>query len=235
MAKKSMTKTPKITQIDEIRDSKGDIIWAATPVQRKFGGLLGLKVTLICIGAMILLVSCFKQRDCEPGAVSYANPDGITNGIQKSSKNDPCASERAARDTAEYKLNYVYKPGVENAVGPAADPWTTPSGNNMYWANFNYVEGVFVPRGTLVDSAERHIVVVEGFWKESDPYPFNDENMRILHGKCVIYVAGYADWLTKDSLLNDCVKVSVPEWEKTPTAICNDKGRWISTSTGKQY
>jgi len=182
--------------------------------------------TLLCIGALLVLVSvaCTKQTNCIPGAKSYANPDG---GMKKSSKNDPCAGERAALAEADSLLYQVYGPDVRNAVYPALyDPIDY---STEYWSGFNG-SGLVFP--TLLDSAKRHIFLIEGLWSISNPFYVNDENLRKLHGKCEIYVIGHADFMTKDSLLNDCEKVSV--WEPTLTFICNAKGYWQATNdTGR--
>ena len=203
------------------------------PIQRKVsGGNYGLKATLVILGGslLFLLTSCFKQKDCEQGTVSYANPDGITNGMPKAPKsNDPCAEERAAFNTADSLLTYVYDPNVRGAIGPAASGIE----GNVWSAFADYWGASYDPTNhTIIDTVYGMRYGIRWLWKTyGNPLPINGPEIQILYDYCGIDSVGYDDLQIKQGALDDCEKVSVPEY--TPTFICNKNGVWESTNTSK--
>ena len=180
---------------------------------------------LALLATAIAFLGCKKVHDCTPGEKQYLdNPTEM----QKSAKSDPCEFERIAVQVADSLLNQVYGPDVRNAIHPAL--YEPDNIAIMYWEAFN---NNFVSQGTLLDSVEKHIVIIEGLWTISNPFWYNDENLRKLYTKCGIYVAGAQDLQAKQGALEDCEN-GVPVIEIKPTYICDDNGNWINLITGKR-
>ena len=173
---------------------------------------------LILLAVAVTFIGCKKVQDCTPGAKQYSdNPTGI----QKSSKSDPCELERIAVQEADSLLNQVYGPDVRTALDSAL--YVPDDISAFYWSGYN---NGYVPQGTLLDSAKRHVVMVEGLWEISNPFPVNDENLRKLHAKCGIYVAGAEDLQAKQGALEDCEN-GVGTGELDPAYICDENGFWV--------
>jgi len=168
---------------------------------------------------MMFLVSCVKQTDCTPGAVSYANENPT--GIQKSSKNDPCADERAARDEAAAN-QIIYDDNVRGAIGPAASGigGSVWSGFAGYWG-----ESYDPTNHTIIDTVYGLRYAIRGLWKNyGNPLPINGPEIQILYDYCGVDSVGYDDLQTKQGDLDDCEKVSVIEYD--PTYVCDKNGFW---------
>ena len=181
---------------------------------------------LTLLAMAITAFGCKKVGDCRPGDKRYDEPN--PSGVQKSAKGDPCEFERIAAAEADSLLNKVYGPQLRLAVKPAvSDPHDI---EKDYWEAFN---NNFVPGGALLDSATTHKFVIESWWKIADPFYMNDENLRKLHNKAVIYLEGAEDLKNKQGDLDDCEKVSVPEIKQT--LVCDDEGNWRDFITGKIY
>lgn len=203
-------------------------------MNRSLGNLSPKRILMVLtVLAVIALATtgCEKQHEC---------PDGYNHDIRKNppmfmpaKSSDQCEFERNERDTAEYRLIYVYDPDVRNAIGPATNG---PDGDisNLFWGNFcDYFPQPYDPSNfTIRDTVNGARYAIRAIWKDyGNPFPYNGAEIQTLYDFCGIDSIGYDDLQTKQGALDDCensVGIDEYEWVNDPCG-----GYWTTKGNGR--
>ena len=175
-----------------------------------------LRITGPALAALILIVvvasGCKKETNC-PDGYDYT----IKNTPPKAAlaKSDHCEDERIAYNTA-VEDSTKNADILRAAVHPALYEPDDISG--IYWNAFN---SGYVPQGTLLDSAERHILVVNDWLSLLDPFPYNDSTLKLLLKYSIYYV--------DTCYYTDSVRLAL---EKCENDVGIDEWIWVSDECG---
>ena len=226
-------KTPKFFSRAKKSISNGlDRVLAVIPVRYLVGGTA---VVLF----VVLYTSCKKETHC-PEGYNYDIQKNPPKSAMAAKSSDECEFERNERDTAEYRLNYVYAPNVRNAVEPALyEPDTIAS---FYWNLFPGWKDI-----PFKDSVYLHTLTCQ---RILDDYPGHNEfTLKALQEFCKTWTKGLEDLQEKQSALDECESVGIIEYEwvkdecggywrakgalaSKSTMTGNATSAWESTNTG---